>query len=75
MTTKKLGHCPQKLSDQAVSNLAHDIDQEQCQNLATLTARYEVSRNTIQTYIRRLGFGNRIAVRNHISIQRIKHPS
>ena len=44
-------------------NLVLDTDQEWCQTLATLVARYEVSCNTIQTYIRGFGFGNRIAVR------------
>ena len=44
-------------------NLAHEIDREWHQTLTTLATRYEVSRNTIQTYIYRLGFGNRIAVR------------
>ena len=61
--TKKLGHQPQKLSDQAVHNLAHDIDQEWRQYLVMLATRFEVSCNTIQTYICRLGFGNLIAVR------------
>ena len=44
-------------------NLAHDIDRERHQILATLVARYEVNRNTIQTYIRRRGFGNHISVK------------
>ena len=43
--------------------MTHDIDQERCQILATLAAKYEVSHNSIQTYICRLGFGNYIVVR------------
>ena len=63
ITTKKPGHRPQKLSNEAVHNLAHDIDQEQHQTLVTFAGRYEMSHNTIRTYIRRLGFGNRVVVR------------
>ena len=44
-------------------NLANDIDREQRQTLAMLGARYEMSCNTIRTYIYRLGFGNCIVVR------------
>jgi len=51
------------ISDRALHNLAYDIHQDRRQMLAALAANYKIHRHTIHTYLRRLDFGNYIALR------------
>ena len=57
-TTQKSRHQPRNYLIVHCQSLAQcDINQDRRQTLATLVANYQAHRNTIQTCIRRLGFG------------------
>ena len=70
LETKEPGHRPLKLSARACCDLGRYVASERRQTLAMLAKKFAVHRNTIRNYIRRLGFGNRIARRKlFLSIQ------
>lgn len=59
--TKKPGPRPLKLSARAQRDLVRLVNQDRRQTLAMLADSFQVHRNTVRTYVLRLGFGNRIA--------------
>ena len=58
---KSTGHPKLKLTARALHHLARLVCDDRQQTLAMLADCFHVHRNTIRTYIRKLGFRNRIA--------------
>jgi transposase len=59
--TESARHPKPKLTARALRELARLVCDDRQQTLAMLADRFHVHRNTIHTYIRKLGFCNRIA--------------
>lgn len=59
--TQKSGHRPPLLSERAVRDLSRELQRDRRQPIAAIAQNFHVARNTIRSYIHRLGFGNRIA--------------